>query len=96
MLAVKAKYENGTVRWERKPPVKGLHDLIVVFADVCTSDRTENGAEPSDGIGKNPENDERRIWADFSVANLDSAYGADEPEYSDAMLKTAANGEANA
>ncbi len=31
MLAVKAKYENGTVRWERQPPVEGLHDLIVVF-----------------------------------------------------------------
>ncbi len=31
MLAVKAKYENGTVRWEQKPPVEGLCDLIVVF-----------------------------------------------------------------
>ena len=85
MLAVKAKYEDGTVRWERKPPVKGLHDLIVVFADVSASDRTEQGAGPAD---VHDNSDESRIWADFSLANLESAYGDDEPEYSDVMLKT--------
>jgi len=85
MLAVKAKYENGTVRWERKPPVKGLHDLIVVFADVSASDRAEQGAGPTDVHDKS---DESRIWSVFSLANLESAYGDDEPEYSDAMLKT--------
>ena len=42
MLAVKAKYENGTVRWEQKPPVEGLHDLIVVFADVSASNIGRN------------------------------------------------------
>ncbi len=39
MLAVKAKYENGAVRWEQKPPVTGFHDLIVVFRDVPASDQ---------------------------------------------------------
>lgn len=34
MLAVKAKYENGAVRWLRKPPVMGTHNLTVVFEDV--------------------------------------------------------------
>lgn len=85
MLAVKAKYENGTVRWERKPPVKGLHDLIVVFADVPDTDRSEPDALSSTVREKS---DESRIWGDFSLANLESAYGDDEPAYSDAMLKT--------
>ena len=50
MLAVKAKYENGTVRWERKPPMEGSHDLIVVFADVPASDQDM------------PSIDEREAW----------------------------------
>jgi len=37
MLAIKAVYDNGTVRWPNKPPVEGLHDLIVVFEDVSES-----------------------------------------------------------
>ncbi len=85
MLAVKAKYENGTVRWERQPPVKGLHDLIVVFADVPASERDEQGASPS---AVRDAGDESRVWADLALANLEAAYGANEPEYSDAMLKT--------
>ncbi len=85
MLAVKAKYENGTVRWERTPPVKGLHDLIVVFADVPASDQDEQGILPSvvRDIG-----DERQAWTDLALANLEAAYSDDEPEYYDAMLKT--------
>jgi len=34
MMTVKAIYDNGTVKWERKPQVSGLHNLIVVFQDV--------------------------------------------------------------
>ena len=34
MLTVKAIYDNGMVKWERKPQVTGLHNLIVVFQDV--------------------------------------------------------------
>ncbi len=85
MLAVKAKYENGIVRWERQPPVKGLHDLIVVFADVPASELDEQGVLPSvvRDIG-----DERQAWTDLALANLEEAYSDDEPEYSDAMLKT--------
>ncbi len=50
MLAVKAKYENGAVRWEQKPPVTGLHDLIVVFEDIPASDQDV------------PPTDEREVW----------------------------------
>ena len=85
MLAVKAKYENGTVHWEQKPPVAGSHDLIVVFADVPDAGH----AEPDDPSATVREaHDENRIWGDFSLANLEAAYGDDEPEYSDVMLKT--------
>lgn len=46
MLAIKATYDNGMVRWSRKPPVDGLHDLIVVFADIGDehSDSNDNRA----------------------------------------------------
>lgn len=35
MLAVKAKYEDGVVRWLDKPAIKGAHNLIVLFEDVA-------------------------------------------------------------
>ena len=35
MLAIKAKYDNGVVRWLENPPVGGTHDLIVLFEDVA-------------------------------------------------------------
>jgi len=85
MLAVKAKYENGTVRWVRSPPVKGSHDLIVVFADVPALDQVEQGAMTRTVC---EERDESRAWTDLALANLEAAYSDDEPEYSDAMLKT--------
>ena len=31
MLAVKAEYENGQIRWLEKPPVQQAQDVIVVF-----------------------------------------------------------------
>lgn len=34
MLAVKATYYNGMVKWKRKPKLGGRHNLIVVFEDV--------------------------------------------------------------
>jgi hypothetical protein len=34
MLAIKAVYDNGIVRWLENPPAGGLHDLIVLFEDV--------------------------------------------------------------
>jgi hypothetical protein len=34
MLAVKATYDNGTVKWKRKPRFGGRHNLIVVFEDI--------------------------------------------------------------
>ncbi len=48
MLAVKAEYDNGQVRWHRKPSVSGRHPLRIVFVDIeeC-SDRT---AEESGGL----------------------------------------------
>jgi len=33
------------------------------------------------------QNDEREDWARISLANLDRAYGADEPEYSLDLIK---------
>ena len=34
MLAVKATYDNGMVKWKRKPKFGGRHNLIVVFEDL--------------------------------------------------------------
>ena len=44
MMTVKAVYDNGTVKWERKPQVSGLHNLIVVFEDV-ECEPTESASE---------------------------------------------------
>ena len=43
MLAIKAKYDNGIVRWLENPPVSGTHDLIVLFEDLA-------GAQPEGGL----------------------------------------------
>ena len=37
MLAVKATYDNGMVKWKRKPKFGGRHNLIVVFEDLGDS-----------------------------------------------------------
>lgn len=88
MLAVQAKYVNGAVRWERKPPVQGMHDLIVIFSDVPDSDRLKQEAAP-DAVGvDNAGNEEHRSWSGLFLSNLESAYCEDEPEYSDNMLKS--------
>lgn len=34
MLAVKATYDNGAVRWLQKPKVGGKHSVLVVFENV--------------------------------------------------------------
>jgi hypothetical protein len=34
MLALKAEYENGTVRWGQKPPPDGHYIVTVVFEEV--------------------------------------------------------------
>jgi hypothetical protein len=34
MLAVKATYENGQIKWSKQPDIHGQHRLIVVFEDV--------------------------------------------------------------
>ena len=34
MLAVKATYENGEIKWAKRPNIGGRHELIVVFEDV--------------------------------------------------------------
>ena len=50
MLAVKAKYDNGAVRWPGKPPVGGLHELIVIFEDVpeSSAERTSELSQASE------------------------------------------------
>ncbi len=44
MLAVKAAYDNGTVRWLQKPPDSGVHSLIVIFEDIEDSEQTQQVA----------------------------------------------------
>lgn len=41
MLAVKATYDNGTVRWKERPSVAGRHELIVIFQDVDPESSTQ-------------------------------------------------------
>lgn len=48
MLAVKAKYENGVVRWLENPPVSGKHDLIVLFENTVEGD-TQGAPSPQRG-----------------------------------------------
>lgn len=74
MFALKARYEDGEVRWLRTPRVAGSHSLIVVFEDV---DDPESGGP----------DEERAELSAFAMGALDRAYGPDEPDYSDAMLK---------
>ena len=77
MLAVKASYDNGAVRWKNKPHIAGQHDLIVIFQDV---DKVESSdKKPTDDSGE---------WQALSLSSLEKAYCDNEPEYSDAMLKT--------
>ncbi len=38
MFAVKAVYDNGTVKWTRRMTIPGRHNLIVLFEDVSGSD----------------------------------------------------------
>lgn len=62
MLAVKAKYENGKVRWEQKPPLTGMHDLIVVFADASSSDLDAPAAGPRDIWHLAQESTLAKVW----------------------------------
>ena len=34
MLAVKANYNNGTIRWGQRPVISGMHEVMVVFSDI--------------------------------------------------------------
>ena len=36
MLALKATYDNGTVKWQDPPKVGGRHKLIILFEDIDT------------------------------------------------------------
>jgi len=38
MLAVKAVYDNGSVKWTRRMTISGRHSLIVLFEDVSGSE----------------------------------------------------------
>ena len=73
MLAVKAKYENGIVRWEQEPPVKGLHDLIVVFADVPASAQ------------KHPSTDERGDWQKAQESVFEKVWGNQDDAVYDSL-----------
>ena len=72
MLAVKAKYVNGTVRWEQKPPVKGSHDLIVVFEDVPASAQREPSIDEREILQKAQEAVFEKAWDNRDDAVYDS------------------------
>ena len=48
MLAVKAAYDNGTVRWLQKPPTSGSHNLIVVFEDANIENESDKNKKADD------------------------------------------------
>ena len=84
MLAVKASYDNGVVRWVKKPRVSGFHNLVVVFDDVDEQDDQSSKVTAS---GQPPSDDDFKHLI-FSLSCLENAYGNDEPDYTDDMLKT--------
>ena len=59
MLAIKAVYENGEVRWMQRPPDDGRHDLIVVFEDIPEARRSDDAK--TDGTGSQPLDVDRAI-----------------------------------
>ena len=66
MLAVKAKYENGTVRWKQKPPVVGRWDLTIVF-------------EAEDAHVRDPMKHRKASDVDHAIQEIQRCY-ADIPE----------------
>lgn len=38
MLAVKATYDNGKIKWSQKPKLRGRHNLIIVFENIGESE----------------------------------------------------------
>lgn len=87
MLAIRAIYENGQMHLDYTPQLVGRRKLIVVFEDG--EDTNELGCDeaarpvPVEHHGR--ENQDR---TNFSLSCLEYAYSDDEPEYTDAMLKT--------
>ncbi|SMP47742.1 hypothetical protein SAMN06295888_104185 [Desulfonatronum zhilinae] len=87
MFAMRAVYENGHVHIEHMPPLSGRHNMIVVFENIDDADALccGEGAIPVNVSYPDSENQDRE---NFSLSCLEYAYGDDEPEYTDAMLKT--------
>ncbi len=55
MLAVKAIYDNGAVKWTRRMALSGRHNLIVLFEDVSgpelmDSDGTQSVSSRDAGV----------------------------------------------
>ncbi len=48
MLAVKAKYENGAVRWFQRPAVSGSAQIIVVFDEIPLAQGLGDASSPTE------------------------------------------------
>ncbi len=79
MLTVRATYNNGAVQWRRKPRLKGNHEVLITFMNE------DDSVAPSKSHSIHSNDEE---WTTFALSNLENAYGNDEPEYTDDMLKT--------
>ena len=68
MLAVKAEYDNGTVRWLQRPPVTRSGCILVIFNEENESPM------PNDQL------DEKKLWSEFSLdAAMRGMEGEDSP-----------------
>lgn len=87
MIAMRAVYENGHLHIEHMPPLSGRYNMIVVFENIDDAEALRHGKEviPVNMAYPDSEDQDRDI---FSLSCLEHAYGHDEPEYTDAMLKS--------
>ena len=79
MLAVKATYENGKIKWAKRPNLGGRHELIVVFEDV------DSQAEEQPASGASPRKKDSS-WQGFENLIGCVAERADGSEQHDAYL----------
>ncbi|WP_045213736.1 hypothetical protein [Desulfonatronovibrio magnus] len=87
MLAVRAVYENGQIHLEKDVQLSGRYNLIVIFDNF---EKSEELGNRTGGLHKNGQDpcSENQELINFSLSCLEYAYGGDEPEYTDNMLKS--------
>ncbi len=87
MFAVRAVYENGQMHLEKDVQLSGRYNLIVIFE---TNEKSEVLSNRAGELHENVQypGSENQELVKFSLSCLEYAYGDDEPEYTDDMLKT--------